>query len=285
MFLVLSPEESDQAAVTASSETTTMPATNLLRQQPTDFWRASQLSALRVTMHLPESSSGVARKAWDTITMLYTNFGEQDDLQIFAAANEADLDLAPTFQTDPILGVQSPDQEDESYPFVHALAWRESPGWLGQGQRTESWIRIRPRFLNPRLGSLPVGTPAFGQWGRLIAGKAWQPTFSVDEQERLTHAERPRRAATFSGGERVGRRRNPRLGEYLVHFLDRAEAQADLDELGRLRGSSGAVVTILEPEGGVDMHREFLYGTLDTSARLRKHVDVHEKRLTMREML
>ena len=64
-------------------------------------------------------------------------------------------------------------------------------------------------------------------------------------------------------------------------YQTRAEALADLDEIERLHGASGDVVSIFDPTDDANFWREMIHGTMGTSDRRHEDADIYSKTLTI----
>jgi hypothetical protein len=266
------------AQVTATSEALDMPASNLLLPHPTDWFVAPVVAGLEITVNLDLEVGD----QWGFIAPLYTNFGPSCSWVALAAPTEEELDTGPTFQTDPIPGQLSSKLFHRSYDWVHSFAWTDAVQWLGQGLRTEPWLKILVTTVDPKLPRGYVGVP-YVQWGNLVVADPWQPPFSTDRAGKQRVDEKPKKSKMFAGGNRVIPRRRPRKSGYTIGFLTRQESLDFVDELDRRVGQSGHVVTIYDPLDLESFHREMIYGTLGPTDRTHVNTDVYKKPLTVME--
>jgi hypothetical protein len=265
------------ASVKATSEVASMPASNLLRPHPADWWVAPVVTGLEVTFELDLE----AGEEWGLVAPLYTNLGPNCTWRVQAAATEAGL-ASPTFQTNPVAGQNSADLASRSHEWVHAWVWTGSSEWLAQGKRSEKWVRIQITTVDPKLPIGYTGNP-YVQWGNVLIADPWQPPYHVDRGSRQRRDEQARKSRTLAGGERVAPRRRPRKASYTIGFLTRAESLAFVDEIDRRVGSSVPVLTIFDPLDLANAYREAIYGTLSVSDRTHVDTDIYTKAVEIAE--
>lgn len=278
-FLIAPDTLMEFAEISATSESTTMPASNLLLPHPADWFVAPSATGLEITVHLDLQ----AGETWDFVAPLYANFGPNCTWVVSAADTEAKL-ASPDFQTDPIAGQQSADLAHRSHEWVSPFAWSESSEWQSQGARSNEWVRISVTTVDPKLPRNYTGAP-YVQWGRLLIADAWRPPYSVDRGSRQRRNEQPIRSRTLTGGQRISGRRRPRKASYTIGFLERTDSLVFVDELDRRVGESGHVVTIFDPTDLTNAHRETIYGTIESSDRIHVDTDVYRKPITINEAL
>jgi hypothetical protein len=278
-FLIATGSLLEYASVTATNESESMPASNLLLPHPADWFVSPAPYGLEVTVGLDLEDG----ESWDFLAPLYANFGPSCTWWATAASSEAGL-ASPSFETDPVPGQLSAALDHRSHEWVHSFCWGESDAWQGQGARTEGWIRFHVNTVDPKMPRGYDG-PAFLQWGNIWVSKAWQPPYHVDKGSKQRRDENPLRAKMLSGSTRVGPRRRPRKAGYSVGFLTRDEGLQFVDELDRRVGESGHVVTIFDPYDLEHFHREMIYGTIDSTDRIHVDTDVYRKPVTVNEAL
>lgn len=262
-LLLCHPGLSDRATISASSEQGSLPASNLLRSPyPTDWYRSQgSPGEVRLTIHLPE----IDGLLWDTVAPLYGNASEEGTWQIVSAMTEGGLD-DPSFEdaVRPLWTV--PDMLRPGAP-----EWRHAFRWLKGNPRPEPWVQL---IINDPAPVVPADVvDPFQQWGRLIMGLGWQPSYHHDRGSELTPAnERGRRVTTQGGGDRLGTTARPQAFKFNVGFLTREEMLTKGYDLDRIVGTTGDLLVVDAPEDPVFLDRGMIHGTLTSVSGL-KHDD------------
>lgn len=230
-FLLLTGIESDDAAISASSEVTGLPATNLLDMQPAKKWRSD--GATEVTLSLITAFPVEA----DTLFLVGHNLSATALVRVSSTSLGLDTGWQSAWPTSgkPLV---------RSWPhFITLLRW------LPLGAATDWDVQI----ADP--------SNAYLEAGRLMIGAAWQPSFNfdiggtplgfdpVDVQTRTPYGR------TFTD-----RRASPRLFELAIFALTKREAFDGIYEIQRQLGLWGDVVCCLDPGETTDLHRFTLHG-------------------------
>lgn len=242
-FLLLSPRDSDAATLSASSAVTSLPVTNLQTIQPAQVWRSTSNAPQTIDVAF---ASAVAANA---LALVATNVSGAALVRIRAATLPANLSAAPALDT----GWQ---------PLFPPTGRPTSPDWPSViGLRR--WMNDTAyRFWRVEIAD-SLGAVSYIEAGRLVLGRAWQPTQNLDlGGTPFGFAPADVQLATPFGRTFTNRRSlsPPRLFEISVFALTKREAFDGIFELQRLRGLWGDVVCALDPGEGADFHRFTMQG-------------------------
>jgi hypothetical protein len=233
-LLMLSPQDSDAAAIVASSEVATLPASNLQNIQPTRKWRSAGVSeTIEVTF-----AEAVAA---NTLALIGVNFTSACTVRVVGAATYAGLDTAPPVDTTAV-----------------------SP-WPGGSRPTvKNWpqFTVRVRWTNAvayRYWRITIADTGIDylEAGRLMMGRAWQPSDNWDlGGEPIAFDPRDVAAETDRGHTFTDRKTlsAPRQFELRITAGNRREVLDGLAEMQRLRGTWGDVLCCLDPGETTDAH-------------------------------
>lgn len=246
--LVLTPRESDAATLSASSEASGLPATNLQNMQPAKKWRSNGTTSatLSLTLAAPLAANALALVAHNLSSMGLVRVRGATVLANITAAPDVDSLWQSAFPA----GIKP---TVPSWPcFTSLVRWTA-------GAECLYW---QVDILDPS------GTLTYLEAGRLALGIAWQPSLNFDlggnplgfdpvDVQTVTPYGR-----TFTDGRGVA----PRLFELTFFALDRREAFDGLYELQRLRGMSGDLIVCLDPAEVTDFHRYTVQGVFADKA-------------------
>lgn len=265
-FTVATSRLTDSAIITASSEVTSMPAANLQKFQPTDWWQTESLGSGGQYLDIEITElDGSGDAAWNLVSLLYTNATADTEWRVRAAGSAGATTSAPTYDTGwidhwPVAGL-------EDWEWTHSLLW------IPAG-RTEPFLRI-----DVRDASL-----SFYRSGRLYIANAWQPSHHVKYGWSAGHKENQRRQYAEGGAvfPRIQPRRRTLSGRF--NFLDEDEMFNNAWELDRARGVSEDVLAILDPTHATHVHRWMVYGLMsDLPPIVNEAYEIFEKPFEIEE--
>jgi hypothetical protein len=242
-FLLLSPRDSDAATLSASSAVASLPVTNLQTIQPAQVWRSADNAPQTIDVAFP---SAVAANA---LALVATNVSGAALVRIRAAVLLSDVEASPALDT----GWQP------LFPPTGRPIEPDWPSTIGLRRWTNDTAY---RFWRVEIAD-GLGAVSYIEAGRLVLGRAWQPTQNLDlggTPFGFAPAD-VQLASTF--GRTFTNRRSispPRLFEISVFALNKREAFDGIFELQRLRGLWGDVVCALDPGEGADFHRFTMQG-------------------------
>ena len=253
-ILLLSPVASDAAAIVASSAVATLPAVNLQNVQPTRKWRSQGVEAsLNVTF--PEDAEDGEISA-NTLALVGVNFTHHALVRVRAAATAEDLTADPAIDT----GLASPwpggvKPHARNWPQFTVLVFWEN----------EAPLRFWQIDIVDAGGGL-----TYLEAGRLMLGRAWQPSINIDiGGDFLAYDPRDVVAETDRGFTFTDRRTEspPRLFALNLTAGNRREIFDGLGEIQRLAGLAGDVVCCIDPADSADFHRYVMQGRFTAGPR------------------
>ena len=232
-LLLLSPQDSDQATISASSVVATLPAPNLQNVQPTRKWRsAGGVASLTIT--------GLDVAA-NTLALVGVNFTSSCWMRLRGAATLDGITDAPAIDT----LLRSP--------------W---PGGVKPSARNWPQHTVLLRWDNEsvldfwKIDIVDSGVE-YLEAGRLMMGRAWQPSDNWDlGGEPIAFDPRDVAAETDRGHTFTDRKTlsAPRQFELRITAGNRREVLDGLAEMQRLRGTWGDVLCCLDPGETTDAH-------------------------------
>ena len=242
-FLLLSPRDSDAATLSASSAVASLPATNLQTMQPAQVWRSTSNAPQSIDVAF---ASAVACNA---LALVATNVSSAALVRIRAAVLQADVATSPALDS----GWQ---------PLFPPTGRPLSPDWPSAiGLRR--WANDTAyRYWRVEIAD-GLGSAAYIEAGRLVLGRAWQPSQNLDlSGTPVGFAPVDVQLASPFGRTFTSRRSlsPPRVFEIAVFALTKREAFDGIFELQRLRGLWGDVICALDPGESVDFHRFTMQG-------------------------
>lgn len=230
-MVVLSPLYSDAATLSASSEITSLPVANLQSLQPKKVFRAGG-SYVAVTVAFAEPVAA------NMLALVRHNLGPGGVIRCSAAG---------VFDTGwqlawPVTGKPS----DRRWP-----SWLSALRWSNDVEVSQCLVEFAD----------PAG--AYIEAGRLMVGRAWQPSDNFDlSGTPLGFDQADVQTRTDYGGLFTDRRTlsAPRRFSLQISALDRREVLDGIGEIMRLQGGWGDVVVLLDPAATTDFHRHSLQG-------------------------
>lgn len=233
---ICTPLLSDAAALTPSTEAPALPATNLLRPDPFHGWRT--LTAINSTLTIDLGATKPVRLIW----LGYTNATATAIWAVLAANSVAELSSGP--------GYSSGNLSHWPTPNLDLMGWKRTHAYL--------WLPAPIAFRYWRISVADTGNPdGYYQAGRLYMANAWVPakppqmgegsrgidigwSMAVKDASEL---ERPIR-----GGAIVRPRGKWRELRLSLSFLAEDEMFENAHMIDRLRGASGDVLVLRDPE-------------------------------------
>lgn len=253
-ILLLSPTASDAATLTASSAISTLPVTNLQNVQPTRKWR-SDSNDVTLYVTFPEDAEDIDITA-NTLALVGVNFTHHALVRVRGAATSEALASEPVVDT----GLASP------WPGGVKPYARKWPQFTVMA----FWENDEPlRFWRIDIVDAGGGL-TYLEAGRLMLGRAWQPTIDVDiGGEFLAYDPRDVVAETDRGHTFTDRRTDspPRLFALNLTAGNRREIFDGLGEIQRLAGLAGDVVCCIDPADATDFHRYVMQGRFTAGPR------------------
>ena len=253
-ILLLSPAASDTATIAASSAVATLPASNLQNVQPTRKWRSQGIEA-NLFVTFPEDSEDGEISA-NTLGLTGVNLTHHALVRVRGAATAEDLDGSPSIDT----GLASPwpggvKPYARSWPQFTVLVF---------------WENDQPfRFCQIDIVDAG-GDLTYLEAGRLMLGKAWQPSINIDiGGDFLAYDPRDVVAETDRGYTFTDRRSEspPRLFTLNLTAGNRREIMDGLGEIQRLAGLAGDVICCIDPSDATDFHRYVMQGRFTAGPR------------------
>lgn len=268
--VIATPALSDAATLTASSAPATLPVSNLQGEQPGVVWRALDPAASWVEVDLGAAS------AINLVALLHHNLGSAATWRIRAAATQGDLTAAPGYDSTAITAWPTAGLED--WGTVNSVLW------LAAAPQSFRWWRI-----DLADAANPAG---FLEAGRLYIADAWQPSRNLEYGWSTAWQDPSEFALALGGQEYAVERRRRRLIQFTIPIVAESQAAAEAEaygkafELQRLRGLSGDVLAIRDPDNAAQLQRQTIYGRM---AELRPIVNtafnIFTTRFAFREML
>lgn len=239
-MFVLSPRLSSAGTLTASSELTTLPATNLQGTQPSKVWRTSTLTSVFLTLDF-----GAATDV-DTLALVRPNFTSAATWRLRLATSQANLTAAPGY--------------DSGSPSV----------WPATGKPTESgWLQHTCLL---RIGSTKTyrwarldltdaaNTDAYFEAGALLLGLAVSPTYNVGKGWEFGKSAVDAVAMGPYGRTVVEERDGPRVLAIPLKEMLKADAMGGLGAFLRERKASKPFLICVLPDETTYLHVATQYG-------------------------
>lgn len=269
-IVIATPKLSDAGTITAGSEAAAMPASNLLRQQPGDRWRAEDLSSAWLQLDLGSAT------AINLIWLGYTNASSAATWRIRAASTEAGLTGgSPGYDSGALDHWPTTGLDDwlSTYPgFTHAYKW------LGTSAQTFRYWRIDI--------SDSANADGYYQAGRLYLANAWQPTRNIAYGWNVGWADPSDTVRAASGAGFSNRLRRYRELRFSLPFLSEDEMYSNAAAIDRLRGASGDMLVIPKPETPARFMDQAIYGlSRDLRPIVQARTSIFQKPYLIEELL
>lgn len=241
-ILIATPELSDAATVSASTELAAATAANLLLMQPTDLWQSTNLAPyLEIDLGSPVS--------FNLIAVLFTNMTDTSSWRIRVANSQANLTASPLHDTTMV----------SFAPWTSATVQTRRHGYKYiDGGWTAQWIRID--LLD---ASNPDG---YIQAGRLYVADGWQPSFDYTEFS-VGFIDTSTRERTVAGNTIPNQQGIIPTLDFTLDTDDEVEFYENTLAIQRLRGASQDLLVLVSPEDTALGHDKLHYGLLTPTMR------------------
>lgn len=288
-IIIARPELGDLASLTAGSSSASFPVANLQRKQPTDVWQSTGLSDLYIVADLGSV------QPLNLVALLFTNATSNARWQIRAADTEAELTAAPTYDSgegDGYLLQENGDRiyledgvsflrNDPANPVLWASntneARRHGLHWIPAGISAR-WVRIDVADLSNAAGVFRAG--------RLYISNAWQPAVNMSIGAAHGWEDSSKIGQTLGANDIPNSKPTRPFASFTLGFLSDVEADDNVYEIDRARGSSKDVLVVTDPEHATRLHNRIYYGLLSNGRRLSaRQFDLYEVSYTLKGMI
>jgi hypothetical protein len=240
--LLLSPTDSDDATLVASSQVPTLPVANLQTVQPQKKWRSTATDDYVLV-------TAAAPLAWSALALVGHNLTSAATLRVRGADSLDALTTAPAIDTGAV----------SAWPSTGKPNARSWPNWLS----LVTWANTATlRFWRLDISD-PANADGYLEAGRLVIGAPWQPTYNFDVSgapiafDALDTQTKTPFGYIFTG--RVAQ--SPaRAFNVQITATNRREVMDGIFEIQRLRGMWGDVICCLDPTETTDFHRFSMQG-------------------------
>lgn len=225
--LFLNPRESDRATVSASTQVPSLPAANVLNQEPSRIWRSTSAIDQYIDFRATQPY------AWNAAAMSAFVMSSSGVWRLQAFATADDVGVTPVRDS----GWQSvwPDGEKHTDP-----EWGAETALL-RIENDEAWQFWRLWLSDPGAGMTQLDV------GRVALGRAIQPSINCDWGGGLGFAFNDVQEPNGYGQIFTEERPTNRTMDVAWSALSERETAATAMELSRLRGMSGDVFVFLDP--------------------------------------
>lgn len=218
-----------------------MPVTNLQTQQPSQPWRATDLSNAYVVIDL--GSAQTINLIW----LGYTNASQAATIRYRAATSIANLTASPSYDSGSVSHMPNPSVT--FFQRTHAYKW------FGSSPKTFRYWRIDI--------SDPGNAAGYYQAGRLYMANAWQATRGAKYGGQFEVKE-PQSRLVAGGGQRYPAvRTKTQAQRVMFEYLTEAEMLNSVYQINMLRGISLDVLLILDPDDTTNFMQQAVYGLLE----------------------
>ena len=259
---ILWPTPLDGATITASSEASSdFAASNLGQSQPDQAWRST---GVRETIRavLQDEAASI-----DALALIATNFSKYGTISWRGADDIALLDGATYGYS--ALNEAEPGFTSANHaanPIIDLNFVKQSYRWGLASRPAVHRVHILPTPQSYRAWRLDLHDPGnlagYLQVGRLYAAKKWQATINVDVGATEGYID-PSPATEMRGGTiRIDPWGKRRTMEFTIGFMEEAEMRAYAAEIERLRGASGDVLVMVDPDNTTDFQQMTIYGAM-----------------------
>lgn len=252
-FIIAQPYS---ATVTAASEATTMPASNLNRIQPSDVWRSTSLTGQYIEIDLGSA------KAVTVVALMFTNLTSGATWQVQAGSTTAYSDYDSTAVT---AWAGATQNVDRPHCFLDLTA----------AAKTYRYWKITLTDA-----SNPAG---YFEAGRVILANAFQGTRNYAYGAGRGFKDMSTQKDAFGGQMIVEEKAKRPLISFEVPFLTATEAEATILELQR--NMSGGVLALLDPAANTYRMGRMYYGRLTLEPVILSAFNVFSTRFTIEGLI
>ena len=247
--VILSPTDSDQAALVASAAAASLPVTNLQGMQPQKKWRALSVTSASITIALAQAI------ACNALALVAHNLTSGATLRVRGAATAGNVTAAPAV-----------DVTVSAWPATGKPGVPNWPNWLS----LVTWANA-VAYQYWRLDIADAGnTDGFLEAGRLVIGAKWQPTTNFDLGGYPLGFDPQDVQTKTPSGYIFTDRRAASAGRQIalqITGANQREVQDGIAEIQRLRGMWGDVIVCLDPAATTDFHRQSMQGVFTAKPR------------------
>lgn len=246
----------DDATLTASSEASVRPATNLQDENGGTYWQTVDGVDSGVTLDIDAGSA----VTWRAFGAFRTNFTTAMTWTIALGTSPGASDVYSSGSVSGGIAAgynQAIHVADQDYSARHCRIT------LGDGANPDTFLRV----------------------GLLYAGPIFQPGFNIAFGWSVGREDRSRMLVSRGGQKWPIDGPRPRILDFSLEFQTDAEVFDDLLELDRLQGVTGNVLAIPRP-GGTYVGKEAVFGTMTMTERPRNAIHRYwSRRFTVEERL
>lgn len=260
--MLLHDNQFDRAAVSATSETVAMPATNLQDPQRTILYRSAAIGTQNIDITLaPDEGQVQAFALVDHNLSLAGTVRLQAWSDALGGANQVlDTTLQPY---EPTYGYGVQLYGEGLYGgydiYINGLSIADARSVLRPILMTQIDPAITVRYWRITLEDAGVN---YYQAGRVFLGPAWQPEVNFSWGSSRARQQRTRQVES-RGGQLYG---NPRTGRTVLQFSLDWLTNTDRDRLWityMLLGQSTPFILVQRPVGGYEQESSTYYGVFD----------------------
>lgn len=240
---ILSPTSSDAATLAASSEVSTLPATNLQTMQPKKKWRSSSALTPYLTLDF-----GAVGAACNGLALIGHNLTSAATIRVRGKAT-SDVTVSPTVDTTALSAWPATGKPADAY-------WPQYLSWLAWSNGTA----LRYWRVDLADGANPAG---YLEAGRLMLGPYWRPTTNFDcSGTPLGFDQKDVQTVTDYGEIFTDRRARSAARRFNMQIsaADKTEVLSGIAEIQRLRGMWGDVACLLDAAATTHFHRQSMQG-------------------------
>ena len=240
--IIASPEAGDLGTLTTGNELTNMPASNLLRDQPWDIWRTSDLANMSLIVDLG-SVKGIG-----LVWLGFTNSSSTGQFRVRGATSEANLTASPGYDSGLLDIWEYTDMEERGFESFHATL-------------------ILPSIQNFQWWRVDVTDNAnvdgYFQAGRLIISEIWTPSRGIQFGYRPPGViGRSQLQESDQANLYVNKKKSGIESEFVFRFDDSEinEVDTEIAPLDRKRGDRTSILFILQSQVTGRIPENTIYG-------------------------
>ena len=242
---IITPEHSEAAGVVASASVAAAagaPVSNLLKPQPTDFYKSSTTAAVNIDIDL------VSAKAVACAALLFTSLESGTTWSVLGATSQANLTSSPGYNSGTLTLAGFFDQANITRRhLIHIPA----------SVQTFRWWRF----------AISAQTAAFSA-GCVILGPVWNPEVELGFQRGYTLLNDPART---DGGNLIATMPNlepPVEATLTIQAVTEAIHEEQLQRIGRLRISGKPILFVSDLATANYTQQRVLYGLITAMSQI-----------------
>lgn len=222
-MLLATPTLAENATLTAGSEASDMPATNLQKMQPSSLWRATDLGNSYLVVDLGEF------QPINVLALLYTNASSGATVQVRGADTEAELTSSPGYDSGSV--DHWPVHGMETWAYTHFLHFPSTA-------QTYRWWRFDISDANNPDG--------FYEAGRLYIDNAFEPDRGVRYGFNVRYKDGQVRGRALGNQIYPQQRNVGRILSGQIRWHSEADFWEEFSKLERLRGTAKDVLFVTD---------------------------------------